>query len=67
MFYGNLHRIQRSSIDKHLALPVIHTNKSFINCANLRSMHNWVENGIFFNICVDNHPFGFYLYISIKS
>ena len=30
-------------------------NKSFINCANLRSMHNCVENSIFFNICVDNH------------
>ena len=29
--------------------------KSFINCTNLRSMHNWVENGIFFKICVDNH------------
>ena len=46
-------------------------NKSFINCANLRSMHNCVENGIFFNICVDTHLklslFGFYLYISIKS
>ena len=30
-------------------------NKSFFNCANLRSMHNCVENCIFFNICAENH------------
>ena len=30
-------------------------NKSFINSANLGSMHNYVENCMFFNICVDNH------------
>ena len=30
-------------------------NKSFINCANLRFMHNCVENCVFFNICVENH------------
>ena len=41
-----------NEVQKQLQL---HDNKSFINSANFRSMHNSVENCIFFNICVDNH------------